>query len=141
MMVKTLHNITKKALLEYPENGLERREWLFRYPAQPVLTVDQIKWTEGCTNAIDNMSKGKATSLKEYNELMKSLIDRMVATVRGQLNILERTMMGALIVLDVHARDVVQTMTDLNVNQLNDFEWSKQLRYYWETEEDNCFVR
>jgi len=40
MMVKTLHNITKKALLEYPENGLERREWLFRYPAQPVLTVD-----------------------------------------------------------------------------------------------------
>jgi len=29
------------------------------------------------------MSKGKATSLKEYNEFMKSLIDRMVATVRG----------------------------------------------------------
>lgn len=33
--------------------------------------------------------------------------------------------MGALIVIDVHARDVVTTMTNLNVSQLNDFEWSK----------------
>lgn len=40
MMVKSLHSITKKAYLEYPDNGLERTSWLFKYPAQPVLTVD-----------------------------------------------------------------------------------------------------
>ena len=33
--------------------------------------------------------------------------------------------MGALIVLDVHARDVTQYMMEVGVNSLNDFEWSK----------------
>lgn len=34
-------------------------------------------------------------------------------------------MMGALIVLDVHARDVVKNLTAIGITSLNDFEWSK----------------
>lgn len=49
MMIKTLYDITKKAYFNYPENGLERKDWLFAYFAQPILTVDLIKWTEDCT--------------------------------------------------------------------------------------------
>jgi dynein heavy chain len=33
MMIKTLYDITKKSLEEYPANGIERNEWLFNYPA------------------------------------------------------------------------------------------------------------
>lgn len=83
MMVKTLHSITKQAFLQYPENGLERKDWLFAFPAQPILTVDLIKWTEGCTDAIMRMSLGQKNALREYNSFMKDLINRMVETVRG----------------------------------------------------------
>jgi dynein heavy chain len=56
----------------------------------------------------------------------------MVAIVRKDLNILQRMLMGALIVIDVHARDVVTELLEKGVKNLNDFEFSKQLRYYWE---------
>lgn len=60
------------------------------------------------------------------------MINKMVAIVRKDLNILQRTLMGALIVLDVHARDVVTELIQKAVKSLNDFEFSKQLRYYWD---------
>lgn len=51
--------------------------------------------------------------------------------------------MGALIVIDIHARDVVRQMIKARVESINDFEWTRQLRYYWELEEekDDCFVK
>ena len=33
MMIKSLYDDTKKALDEYPSNGIERNEWLFNYAA------------------------------------------------------------------------------------------------------------
>ncbi len=59
----------------------------------------------------------------------------MVSLVRGPLNRLERSVLGALIVLDVHGKDVVAAMRSTSrtkVENINDFEWTRQLRYYWE---------
>jgi len=65
----------------------------------------------------------------------------MVALVRGELTRLQRTLLGALTVIDVHARDVVSAMINKKVSSLEDFEWTKQLRYYWEMDVDDCVVR
>ena len=101
-------------------------------------------WTKGVTEAIHEIMRGKnKKALEEFLEFSLKQINKMVDLVRGQLNRLERSVMGALIVIDIHARDVVRNMIKARVESINDFEWTKQLRYYWEVSEEleDCFAR
>ena len=41
----------------------------------------------------------------------------------------------ALITQDVHARDIVEDLRKDNVQNQYDFNWQKQLRYYYEEEQ------
>ena len=133
MMVKSLYDVAKQALKEYPDDDpLNRQKWLFSYNSQNILLVDLVKWTEGVTEAVLNEEANPKKGIKSYQAFMREMITKMVAIVRKDLNILQRTLMGALIVLDVHARDVVTELLEEQVRNLNDFEFSKQLRYYWD---------
>jgi dynein heavy chain len=56
--------------------------------------------------------------------------------VRQKLNKLAKISVNALIVIDVHAKDVVGELVDCKISDKNAFEWVKQLRYYWYKDEN-----
>ena len=64
----------------------------------------------------------------------------MVAIVRTNISRLERCTLEALIVLDVHGRDVIKDdLIEKNVCDPAEFSWLSQLRYYWE--DNNVLVK
>jgi len=55
-------------------------------------------------------------------------LDELRDLVRSRLSKIGRQILSALIVIEVHARDVVSNMLDADVCNVNDFEWISQLR-------------
>ena len=52
--------------------------------------------------------------------------------VRTGLQRIERKAIVALVIHDVHARDIIEELVHDEVTSLSSFAWKKQLRFYWE---------
>ena len=117
----------------------ERVVWVREWMGQAVLAVTAYFWTmeiHRCINA-------GGSALADYLALNTAQINDIVALVRGALSKQNRSTLGALVVLDVHARDTLDMIVKENVQSDNEFIWLSQLRYYWTdiNEEKNMVTR
>ena len=144
-MRTTLYNLCKDAMEQYATDeagAIDRAEWLWAYPAQVVIAIDQVQWTKAAQNALTAMETGTDMgAMKHFLEFSLTQINAMVDLVRTDLSKQQRTLMGALLTIDVHARDVTRAIVRKEIESTHDFEWTKQLRYYWDEEIDDVAAR
>ncbi|KAL3158235.1 hypothetical protein ABBQ38_010487 [Trebouxia sp. C0009 RCD-2024] len=127
---RTLHKLAGQALAAYATT--QRSKWILEWPGQLVLNCSQVYWTKEVGEAI---TMEGCKGLAKYGEKCTAELNKIVSLVRGQLTSLERATCGALVVIDVHARDVTVQMAADKVESEKDFKWESQLRYYWEHHE------
>ncbi|KAJ3021047.1 UNVERIFIED_CONTAM: Dynein heavy chain 6, axonemal [Siphonaria sp. JEL0065] len=136
-MVAVLKRLVKVALTDY-ENK-KRTDWVREHAGQVVVTANQVIWCRDVIDAIKTSDPNK--SLQDMKQKCINNLAGLATLVRGDLTKIQRAILGALITIDVHNRDIMQGLITAKVAGLNDFEWTKQLRYYWDMEVDTCQVK
>lgn len=87
------------------------------HPAQVVATVSNIMWTYYTEQCI-NMMQEDSSSLAEWYNLNYRQLSQLTELVRGGLTQLKHKVIVALITQDVHARDIVENLTDDNIQSV-----------------------
>ncbi|XP_077987554.1 dynein axonemal heavy chain 3-like isoform X2 [Glandiceps talaboti] len=125
LMKRSIGEVMAKAVQSY--TSTPRKEWVLKWPGQVILASSNIHWTMDVCKVIPE--KG---GLEKYLQTCNKQIGEIVTLVRGKLTTMNRITLEALIVIDVHARDVVFRLEQLKVSDPASFQWISQLRYYWE---------
>uniref|UniRef100_A0A3B5KNF2 Dynein axonemal heavy chain 12 n=1 Tax=Takifugu rubripes TaxID=31033 RepID=A0A3B5KNF2_TAKRU len=128
IMLRSVRDEVARSTVAYGET--QRNQWVKEWPGQVVLCSSQIFWTLEVHEAIRDGTPG----LKNYYQKLQEQLNDIVEMVRGKLSKQTRISLGALVTIDVHARDVVMELIDKGVSKEMDFQWLAQLRYYWTNE-------
>nr|XP_057927697.1 dynein axonemal heavy chain 10-like isoform X1 [Doryrhamphus excisus] len=139
-MRRTNRLITKEAIFRYCEDR-GRVDWMLLFQGMVVLATNQVWWTWEVEDVFSNLKKGAKHALKNYATKMHQQIDELVTRIMQPMKKNDRRKINTVLIIDVHARDIVDSFVLNSITDAKEFEWESQLRFYWVQEEDNLAVR
>ena len=101
-MINCIRDIVERSFNEYTQ--IKREQWVINRCGQAVLNMDMTFWT---FETEKNMNESGNKGVKKYSLQCSSQLDMIVQLVRTNISTLDRCTIEALIVLDVHNRDVI----------------------------------
>lgn len=134
--------ITKKAIFYYGKMWKTRVEWMLDFQGMVILAANQVWWTCEVEDVFYRIKLGEKRAMKEYLEFENQQLDDLVVAVRGtELTPNDRKKYNTSLIIDVHARDIIETFVRDSIMDDQEFEWESQLRFYWVKAVDGLMVR
>lgn len=138
-MKNTLHVTAKKAVMYYAKE--KRTDWIQRQLGMISIIGSQVWWTFSVEDVFKAVSEGDKHAMKnELNKQSDDLLD-LIQLVRTDIDTNTRSKVNALIILDVHARDIVDRFVRDSILSNKEFDWESQLRFLWDKKKDDIIVR
>uniref|UniRef100_A0A2K5ZE37 Dynein axonemal heavy chain 10 n=1 Tax=Mandrillus leucophaeus TaxID=9568 RepID=A0A2K5ZE37_MANLE len=139
-MRRTNRLITKEAIFRYCEDR-SRVDWMLLYQGMVVLAASQVWWTWEVEDVFHKVQKGEKQAMKNYGRKMHRQIDELVTRITMPLSKNDRKKYNTVLIIDVHARDIVDSFIRGSILEAREFEWESQLRFYWDREPDELNIR
>ena len=138
VMFQSVYDECKICLENYPFYGDSRKDWIYSgYACQAVISVDQIMWADLIEKQFQKIEEGDDDAIKDFSKNLELQIFELAEMVRDKVGELKKSLVERLIIINVHARDVVKDLIKLNVQEKSNFEWQKNLKFYWEKDIDS----
>lgn len=70
--------------------------------------------------------------MKTLRRKQRNILDKFSEAIRSNLTKIQRLKINALVVIEVHQRDIIERLYKTGCDDINAFDWLSQLRLYWE---------
>ncbi|KAJ3299892.1 Dynein heavy chain 10, axonemal [Borealophlyctis nickersoniae] len=138
-MKRSNRTIHKEAVFHYAD--MERLAWMHEYQGMVTLAGSQVWWTWEVEDVFRKIKAGNKLAMKKYSKALGDQLEQLVIEVRSDLTPNDRKKLNSQIIIDVHARDIVDRFVRDSIMDENEFEWESQLRFYWDRGPDELLVR
>lgn len=118
----------------------EKVAWITENYAQLNLLTNNINWVVNTESALERLQKGELDALKVLHQTIVDGLNALIIMVQGKLEKSVRTKIMCLITIDTHNRDIIEILIAENVRKSDEFQWASQLKFYWDTKEDDCQI-
>ncbi|ESN91800.1 hypothetical protein HELRODRAFT_96436 [Helobdella robusta] len=135
-MRRTNRLITKDAVYYYCADKMTRQ-----YQGMVCLAGNQVWWTWGVEDVFLKVKAGNKYAMKEYSKKLHKQIDDLVVKIRSPLTKNDRSKFNTVLIIDVHARDIIDSFVRDSILDSREFEWESQLRFYWDRTTDYLNIR
>lgn len=104
--------------------------------------IAQYLWTRDVEFALKSSDAAGKGAMKTQKRNYRKKIDTYVAIVdKEKLNKVARQRLEALVIIDQHHLEIIQMLIEKNITNPNAFEWSQQLRFSHEDDQDMSYIK
>ena len=138
-MQNSLRQITKEGVFSYAKEV--REEWVEKCLGMVGLCGSQIWWTWETEDTFRKVKEGDKYAMKNFLTAQNIQLIQLVAKVREKLSRHMRKKANTLLIVDVHARDIIDKFVRDSILDAREFAWESQLRFYWDRDCDDAEIR
>ncbi|CAD5121743.1 DgyrCDS10220 [Dimorphilus gyrociliatus] len=137
-MKTTNHKLIKLAIFNYCCSKV-RIDWINEYQGAICLAASQVWRTWEIEDTFTKLQSNK-NAMKSYLNKLETEINDLVQRILESIPENNRKKLNCLIIVDIHSRDIVNSLIRDNIVSGDEFEWESQLRFYWDKNTDNLIV-
>ncbi|XP_076986007.1 dynein axonemal heavy chain 14, partial [Tamandua tetradactyla] len=138
---KSMFDVLKKFISQGVEDWNHQifSIWVVSHPGQVVLTVSQIMFYNDCVQSF--LSSHSREELEKVNDRIICYLEEVAdLIVLNPSNCRTKAVLGALLTIYAHCRDIVRDLLHKNIFDAEDFEWTRHLQYKWNEKQKLCYL-
>ena len=140
-MHHTLKMIAKESIFNYAK--IKRIKWFEQSLGMISIIGGQIWWTWQVEDAFNNIELyNQKYAMKNLSKQLNNQLNEILIKIRDiNINKILRKKLSTMIIIDVHARDIVDNFVRDSITNKNEFDWESQLRFYWDKDIDDIIIK
>ncbi|CAG9462277.1 unnamed protein product [Pedinophyceae sp. YPF-701] len=138
-MQRTLYHMMKEGVFFYARTP--RNKWIEQSLGMITLAGSQVWWTWETEDVFAKVKAGDKHAMKEFSAKLTSQLQDLTTMVRSDISGEVRKKVNTLIIIDVHARDIIGTFVRDSIMDAREFAWESQLRFFWDKPTDDLLIR